>query len=418
MRTLATDRIYARRIGGSQFGRGGDEYKFLKIRRAREAARLARPEMPILDFGIGEPDAMADPLVVDVLRRQSGEWANRGYADSGIPEFRRAASAYMDRVYGVPDLDPAEEILPTIGSKSALAMIPACFVDPDTGGGASVTLMPIPGYPVLGRHAAYYGGDVVHLPLTPDRAFLPDLDAVPHDVLDRARILYLNYPNNPTGATASPGFFRRVASFALEHQIVVVHDAAYAPLAFGDEAPLSFLSVPGGRDVAIELHSLSKGFNMTGWRIGWACGHRDLLRALEHVKDVTDSGQFKAIQHAAIEALAHPEITQRTTRKYERRLRALAAALQSLGWRDPAPPRAGFYLYVPAPRAVHGGPEFPTAEACADWLVREKSISTVPWDDAGAFLRLSATFVARDEDDEGEVIAEIGRRLGGVRFAW
>ena len=418
MRSLATERLYAKRIGGHDFGRGGGEYKFSKIRRAREAAQAARPEMPILDFGIGEPDAMADPLVVDALRTASGAWANRGYADTGIPEFRRAAAAYMDGVFGVAGLDPDSEILPTIGSKSALAMLPACFVDPDDGNGASVTLMTTPGYPVLGRHAAYYGSEVVDLPLTQDRAFLPELDALAPDQLDRARILYLNYPNNPTGAIASRDFFARVVSFALDHQLVVVHDAAYAALTFGDEPPLSFLSVPGGRDVAIELHSLSKGFNMTGWRIGWACGRRDLVRALEHVKSSTDSGQFKAIQHAAIVALEHPEITRRTARKYERRLTRLAEALRSLGWADLAAPRAGFYLYVPAPRGVEGGPAFPSAESCADWLIREKSVSTVPWDDAGPFLRLSATFVAENEDAERNVIDEACRRLDGVRFAW
>src|SRR5690606_37505297 len=185
---------------------------------------------------------------IDQLNLEARKPENRFYADNGITEFKAAAARYMEQVFGVAGLDPETEINHAIGSKSALAMLPAAFINP-----GDITLMPTPCYPVLGTHTKYYGGEVVHLPLTEERSFLPDLDAIDPEVLRRTKLLYLNYPNNPTGASATPEFFERVVQFAKQHNILVVHDAAYAALVFDGVKPLSFLSIPGAKDVGIEL---------------------------------------------------------------------------------------------------------------------------------------------------------------------
>ena len=183
-------------------------------------------------------------------------------------------------------------------------MLPACFINP-----GDVTLMTVPGYPVAGTHTGYYGGVVYKLPLLAENDFFPDLDAIPADVLAKTKLLVLNYPNSPTGKTATPEFYEQVIAFAKKNEIVVVQDAAHAMLSY-DRPPLSFLAVPGATDVGVEVHSLSKGFDMIGWRIGWVCGHERIVRAFADVKDNCDSGQFIAIQKAAAAALDDAEIPQ------------------------------------------------------------------------------------------------------------
>jgi LL-diaminopimelate aminotransferase len=278
--------------------------------------------------------------------------------------------------------------------------------------------MTTPGYPVFGTHTKYYGGLVHNLPLTEANHFLPDLDTIPGDVLKRAKVLVLNYPNNPTGASATPEFFARVVDFARKHQIVVIHDAAYAALVFQGK-PLSFLATPGAKEVGLELHSTSKSFNMTGWRCGFVAGNALLVKAYGDVKDNTDSGQFLAIQHAAAYCFDHPEITEKIAAKYSRRMDALVQVLRQTGF-NARKPAGSFFLYVPAPRAATqpGGArvEFRNAEEVSQWLITEKLISTVPWEDACANLRFSVTFAARNPTEEKRVMAEIAARLGDVKF--
>jgi LL-diaminopimelate aminotransferase len=232
--------------------------------------------------------------------------------------------------------------------------------------------------------------------------------------------MVLNYPNNPTGASATPEFFARVVEFAQQHRLVVLHDAAYAALVF-EGRPLSFLATPGAKDVGLELHSASKTFNMTGWRCGFVAGNPLLLRAYADVKDNTDSGQFLAIQHAAAYALDHPEITEKIAAKYSRRMDGLVQVLARAGFRV-RKPKGSFFLYARAPRAAINTQgqkaEFQTAEAVSQWLIREKLISTVPWDDAGAYLRFSVTFLAADAAEEERVLREVGRRLGDVQWVF
>src|SRR5436309_6528109 len=290
--------LFAERIGGNGYGKGTEIYKFEKIKRAKRAALAAHPERRLLDFGIGENDDMADPLVRDVLKREADKLENRGYADNGIAAYEEAAAAFMKRTFGVT-LDPATEINHAIGSKPALAMLPAVFINP-----GDVTLMTVPGYPVAGTHTAYYGGEVYNLPLRAENGFYPDLAAIPADVRRRAKLMVLNYPNSPTGQVATRDFYRQVIDFALTNRIVVVQDAAHILLSY-DGAPLSFLQVEGAREVGVEVHSLSKGFNMIGWRIGFVAGHPKIVQAFADVKDDCDSGQCMAIQHAASVALEH-----------------------------------------------------------------------------------------------------------------
>lgn len=402
--------LFAERIGGKSFGKDTVLYKFEKIKRAKAAAKLAHPDVPLIDMGVGEPDDRAADGIVDVLANEARKRENRFYADNGIPEFKRAAATYLERVFGVSGIDPDKEINHAIGSKPALAMLPSVFINP-----GDVAIMPVPNYPVLGTHTGWLGGEVYRLPLTRERNFLPDLTTIPEDVARRAKLLYLNYPNNPTGAMATREFFEEVIEFAKRHHILVVHDAAYAALTFDGIPPLSFLSISGAKEVGVELFSFSKAYNMTGWRLAFVAGNELAVKGFATVKDNNDSGQFIAIQKAAIYGLEHPEITQEIAAKYSRRHNLLVAALNSLGFQA-TKPGGSFYLYTAAPKGIVGGPKFASAEEFSQYLITEKQISTVPWDDAGAFVRWSVTFEADGEAAEQTVIAEIKRRLEGTRF--
>ena len=405
--------LFAERIGGRQYGKSTALYKFEKIKRAKRAALAAHPGAEIIDMGVGEPDEMAFPDVVAELHKEALKPENRGYSDNGDAVLKQAAARYLDRVCGVNGIDPETEVIHSIGSKAALSILPTAFINP-----GDAVLMTTPGYPVFGTHSKYYGGLVHNLPLTAANHFLPDLESVPKEVLAKTKVLVLNYPNNPTGASATPEFFADVVEFARRNNIVVVHDAAYAALVF-EGKPLSFLATPGAKEVGVELHSTSKSFNMTGWRCGFVAGNELLVKAYGDVKDNTDSGQFLAIQHAAAYCFDHPEITEKIAAKYCRRMDALVQILRDAGL-NAQKPRGSFFLYVPAPRAAvsKAGTRiaFANAEEVSQWLITQKLISTVPWDDAGAALRFSVTFTAKDEADEKRVFAEIAARLNGVTF--
>lgn len=399
-------KLFAERIGGAGYGKGTDIYKFEKIKRAKRKVLAEHPERRLIDFGIGENDEPADESVRRVMAEEIHKPENRGYADNGIMAFREAVARFMKREFDV-ELDPLTEINHCIGSKTALAMLPAAFINP-----GDITLMTVPGYPVAGTHTRYYGGQVYKLPLLPENNFFPDLDSIPGDVLRRAKMLVLNYPNSPTGKTATADFFRRVVDFARDNELVVVQDAAHSMLSY-EAPPLSFLQVPGAREVGVEVHSLSKGWHMIGWRLGWVCGHPKIVQAFADVKDNCDSGQFIAIQKAGIAALDNPEIPRRVRAKYHRRLAKLVGVLRKCGFRCEIP-GGTYFLYTPAPLEV-AGRRFANAEEVSQYLISEHSIVTVPWDDAGAYLRFSVTYPAQTEADEDELMAETERRLGALR---
>jgi LL-diaminopimelate aminotransferase len=399
--------LFADRLGGAGYGKGTEIYKFEKIKRAKRAVLQAHPERQLLDFGIGENDDMADPLVREVARREMDKLENRGYADNGIQAFKDAAARFLKRVFNVT-LDPATEINHAIGSKPALAMLPAAFINP-----GDVTLMTVPGYPVAGTHTKYYGGEVYELPLRAENGFYPELTSIPVEIRKRAKLLILNYPNSPTGAVATRDFYRQVIDFALTNKVVVVQDAAHLLLSYNGP-PLSFLQVEGAKEVGVEVHSMSKGFNMIGWRMAFVAGHPKLVQAFADVKDNCDSGQFMAIQHAAAAALDHPEIADRTREKYRRRLQKLVAVLNQVGFQARMP-GGTYFLYVRAPRAC-GERSFANAEEASQFLIHEQSVICVPWDNADPYLRFSVTYLARDEAEEDALMAETVKRLGRLQL--
>lgn len=403
--------LFAERIGGKDFPKE-EGYKFALIKEAKQQALLNNPDRPLIDMGVGEPDQGADSRIVAKLCEEASKKENRFYADNGIPEFCQAAVDYMEKVYGVRGLDSDTNILHGIGSKSVLAMIPACFINP-----GDIVLSTSPAYPVTSTWTEYLGGEIVSLPLTEENDFYPDLKNIDGAVLKRAKLLYINYPNNPTGQVASKDFYEEVVTFAKANNIFVIADSAYASLVYDGERPLSFLSVEGAIDVGIELHSLSKAFNMTGWRIAFVAGNPQAVRAYGKIKDNTDSGQFRAIQKAAIYALKHPEITEVIGEKYSRRFDLLVKALNGLGFNS-VKPKGSFFLYVKSPKSAKGGVVFNSASEAAQYLIREASVSVVPWDDAGAYLRFSVTFEADSQEEEKEIIHDLVLRLSKLELTF
>lgn len=403
-------KLFADRIGGANYGKGTEIYKFEKIKRAKRKAQTDFPDREILNFGIGENDQMAAESVRQKMSEEINQPENRGYADNGIQEFKDAVAEFMRRNFDV-QLDAASEINHCIGSKTALAILPATMINP-----GDVTLMTVPGYPVAGTHTTYYGGEVHKLPLLAENNFLPDLAGIPAEVKARAKILVINYPNSPTGKTATREFYEEVIEFAKANELIVVQDAAHIMLSF-DGPPLSFLSVPGAKDVGVEVHSLSKGFDMIGWRIGWVCGNATLVSAFADVKDNCDSGQFMAIQKAAAHALADPEIPANIQAKYRRRLEKLVSMLKQCGFQCEMP-GGSYFLYCPSPKATRGGLEFNSAEEASQHLITQQSIVTVPWDDAGPFLRFSVTYEAADEAAEDALMEEARRRLDALQLVF
>ncbi|ADD66810.1 aminotransferase class I and II [Denitrovibrio acetiphilus DSM 12809] len=406
--SLFMENLIAERLGGKMFGKDTTIYKFEKIKRAKRAAIKDNPDMELIDMGVGEPDAMAHGDVVKVLQREAEKRENRFYSDNGIDGFKSVSAEYMKTRFGV-ELDPSTQINHCIGSKPALALFPLALINP-----GDVAIMTVPGYPVSGTTTKYLGGEVYNVKLLKENNFLPDLDSIPEDICKRAKFLYLNYPNNPTGVLAPKEFYEKVVAFAKKYDIAVISDAAYIELTFGEKQP-SFLSVDGAMDVGIEIHSLSKSFNMTGWRIGFVCGNKHLVQAFATVKDNNDSGQFIPIQKAACYCLEHPELIAPTKEKYGRRLNMLANVLRKNGF-SVEEPKGSFYLYFGIPKATESGRKFESGEQFCDYLIREKLISSVPWDDAGNFLRFSATFVADTVEEEERIAKIIDERLSTEKF--
>jgi LL-diaminopimelate aminotransferase len=305
-------------------------------------AEKARSGADIIDLGVGDPDLPTPPHVVEALCAAARDPANHHYPSyAGMPAFREAVAGWYNRRFGV-ELDAASEVLALMGSKDGIAHVPEAFVNP-----GDVVLAPSPGYPVYRTSTLFAEGALHELPLEADNGFLPDLDAVPADVAKRAKLLFVNYPNNPTAAVAPPSFYDEVVAFAREHEVIVVSDNAYSEIAYGGYRAPSFLETDGAREVGVEMHSLSKTYNMTGWRIGMAVGNAEVLAGLGRVKTNVDSGVFDAVQHAAIAALSGPQdCVADACRVYEERRDVLVKGLGSLGY-DVAAPRATFYVWLP-----------------------------------------------------------------------
>ena len=403
-------KLFADRIGGVNYGKSTEIYKFEKIKRAKRQVLADHPERRLLDFGIGENDEMAAPTVRLKMIDELSKLENRGYADNGCIEFKEAVARFMKRRFNV-ELDPVSEINHCIGTKPALAMLPDVFVNP-----GDVTIMTTPGYPVAGTHTKYNGGEVYNLPLLPEKDFYPDLNSIPEDILKRAKLLVLNYPNSPTGQIGTVEFYEQVVEFAKEHELVVVQDATHVMLSYRSR-PMSFLEVDGAKDVGVEVHSMSKGWNMIGWRLGWVCGAERIVHAFADVKDNSDSGQFLAIQKACAFALDDDSIPDHSRAKYLRRLEKLVLTLNRFGF-DCRVPGGTYFLYVKAPKGLKHGRTFADAEEVGHFLIEEQSICTVPWDAAGAFLRFSVTYMADSEKKEDELMDELAERLEQISFVF
>ncbi len=403
-------KLFAERIGGINYGKDTEIYKFEKIKRAKRKALNDFPDRHLIDFGIGENDAMADPSVREIMTQEINKLENRGYADNGCQEYKNAVARFMKRRFNV-ELDPVAEINHCMGTKTALAMIPDAFINP-----GDVTLMTVPGYPVAGTHTKYCGGTVYPLVLTAENDFYPDLKTIPDDVLAKTKMLVINYPNSPTGQLGTPAFFEKVIRFAHDNDLIVLQDAAHSMFSWR-ERPISFLEIDGAKEVGVEIHSMSKGWNMIGWRLGWVCGNALIVRAFADVKDNSDSGQFLAIQKSAAAALDNDSIPDQARIKYLRRLQKLVAALKKLGFPCEVP-GGTYFLYTKAPKAIEGDRVFANAEEVSQFLITEQSVCTVPWDNAGPYLRFSVTYLAETEEAEDALMAELVDRLGKFKFVF
>lgn len=338
-------------------------YLFLEIDKAKRKARAEGRD--IIDLGIGDPDQPTPGYIIEALYQASRDPANHRYAlDQGMPALRRAIEGWYKRRFDV-GLDPDSEILPLIGSKEGIAHFPLAFINE-----GDYSLVPDPCYPPYKGGTILAGGKPYLMPLLESNGFLPDLKKIPLSVRRRSKIIYINYPNNPTSATAEKYFYEEVVEFARKNKLIVISDIAYSEMAYDGYKPMSILEVDGARDVAIEFHSLSKTYNMTGWRVGWACGNAQAVAALAKVKSNVDSGIFSAIQVAAVAALEGPQDhISSMCAVYQERRDVLLSGLGSLGWKVQGL-KATFYVWIKIPKKVS------SIAFCASLLQKADIIAT------------------------------------------
>ena len=374
-------------------------YLFVEIDRKREQALASGRD--VIDFGIGDPDGPTPAFIVDRMVEAVRDAGNHRYPlGRGMLEFRQAGADFLAHRFGIR-LDPQTEIATVIGSKEGLGHLPLAVVDP-----GDIVLVPDPGYPVYAGGATFAGGVCHRFPLSARNGWLPVLEEIPLEVRAKAKLMFLNYPNNPTAACASFSLFEKVVDFAREHEILIAQDAAYSEVHFGDH-PVSILQVEGAKDVCVEFHSLSKTFNMTGWRVGFVAGNADALDALVSVKDNVDSGVFDAIQCAGIEALRsndHPDVRRQSDR-YRCRRDILVSGLRNAGW-EVAMPEATFYVWVKCPSGYG-------SMTVASRILEEANVVVIPglgFGECGeGFVRFALT-VSEDR------VREAVRRI--ARLAW
>ncbi len=317
-------------------------YLFVEITK-KIAEKKAKGE-DVVSFAIGDPDIPTPSHIIDKLCQAARDPANHRYPESdGLPELRRAIAEWYKQRFGV-SLDPDKEVLPLIGAKEGIAHIALCFIDP-----GDIALVPDPAYPVYSIGTMLAGGRPYYLPLTEKNNFLPDFSSIPEHIAQRAKLLWINYPNNPTAAVADLDFFNRTVDFARRHNLAVCHDGPYTEVAFDGYQPVSFLQADGAKEVGVEFHSLSKSYNMTGWRIGMVVGNAMMVNALKTVKSNMDSGIPQAIQYAAIEALrGSQDCIQAHNAIYQRRRDLVVDMLNSIGI-EAKPPKASMYVWAKVP---------------------------------------------------------------------
>ena len=375
---------FAKRIGNLP------PYLFAEI--SRKIAEKRAQGKDVISLAIGDPDLPTPPHIIERLCQEAHDPKNHRYPESGgLPEFRSAIAEWYQRRFRVA-FDPDREVLPLIGAKEGIGHIALCFIDP-----GDIALIPDPGYPVYPVSTMLAGGSPYFLPLLEENDFLPDLDAIPDDVADRAKLLWINYPNNPTSATTDLEFFERVTLFARRHGLAVCHDGPYTEVAFDGYVPVSFMQAEGARDVGVEFHSLSKSYNMTGWRVGMVVGNEEMVDALSRVKSNIDSGIPQAIQYAAIEALLGPQdCIQEHNAIYQRRRDRVLEAITRMGL-EARPPKACLYVWARVPEGY-------TSMEFATRALEEASVVVTPGIGYGRFgegyIRISLT-VPDDRLEEG-----------------
>jgi LL-diaminopimelate aminotransferase len=356
-------------------------YLFKEIDRKKSEV-MARG-VDIIDLGVGDPDLPTPPHIIRSMKNALDDVANHRYPSySGMTSFKEAAAQWYWERFGVA-LDPDTEVVSLIGSKEGIAHFPLACINP-----GDVALVPAPAYPVYHIATLFAGGESFFMPLVKDKDFLPDLEAIPKEITSRARIMFINYPNNPTSAVADLKFFDRVVEFAKEHRIVVCHDAAYTEMAFDAYRPPSFLQVDGAKDVGLEFHSLSKTYNMTGWRIGFAVGNRQAIEGLGAIKSNIDSGVFQAVQLAGIEALRSDQsCVEEMVQVYTRRRDMMVKGLNDAGF-EVKSPKATFYLWVEIPKGY-------TSTGIAARLLEEAGLVVTPGNGFGepgeGYFRIALT---------------------------
>lgn len=345
-------------------------YLFAAIDKAKQDAKAKG--MDIIDLGIGDPDTPTFPNIIEKLKVACENPAYHRYPSyQGLGVFRKSVADWYDRRFGVK-VDPDTEVVSLIGSKEGIAHISLAFTNP-----GDVNLIPDPGYPVYNIGTLFAGGRSYFMPLKAENNFLPDLGAIPADVAQNAKLMFLNYPNNPTSAVADGAFFDRVVAFANKYNVIICHDAAYSEVYFGKDKPMSFLEADGAKEVGIEFHSLSKTYNMTGWRVGFAVGNAAVIAGLGKIKTNVDSGLFEAIQIAGIEALEGDQKPQEDLRDlYRRRRDVLVGGLKAAGFKVDAP-EASLYVWFPTPKGY-------TSAAFATALLEKTGIVATPGNGFGA----------------------------------
>lgn len=406
------DSMISERLGDlSFFNTATRLYKFEKIKKMTKDAKLNNPNTKLIDLGVGEPDKIADDDIINVLCKESYKNENRFYADNGILEFQEAACRFMKNMYNIDNLT-CQNIMHGIGSKSILAMIPIGFINP-----GDICLMTVPGYPILGTYSKFLGGEIYPLPLCEENNFLPDLENIPHDILKKAKLLYINYPNNPTGQVATKEYYEYLVNFCRKNKIFIISDLAYGALTYDNNKPISIFSIDGAMDLCLEIHSLSKSFNMTGFRIAFVVGSPKTIQLYSTIKSHTDSGQFIPIQKAATFALDnYDRFIKENINRYSRRFDLLIDVLRKVGFKVEKP-KGGFYLYAPIPKGANDI-TFNNAEDAFTYILNNAMISTVPWDDCGSYLRLSVTYEAPNEDEEINLMREIYNRLMSLNLTF
>ncbi|GAB6181082.1 LL-diaminopimelate aminotransferase [Desulfotomaculum defluvii] len=378
-------------------------YLFARIEQV--IAQKKEEGVDIISLGIGDPDMPTPEHIIKEAEKQIYVPENHQYPSSvGMLSYRKAVADFYTKRFGV-ELDPKKEVVSLIGSKEGIAHISWCYLNP-----GDVVLVPDPGYPVYSGGAILAGAVPYYMPLTKENGFLPDLNSIPEDIAKKAKMMFINYPNNPTGAIADENFYKEVIEFAKKYEILVCHDNAYSEVSYDGYLPLSFLQIPGAKEVGIEFSSVSKAYNMTGWRIGWIAGNESVVEALGRFKSNIDSGQFQAVQYAAMAGLNGPQdIIAANNEIYRERRDVVIDGLNAMGW-NLEKPKATFYIWAPVPKGF-------TSASFAEYVIEKAGVVVTAGNGYGdqgeGYFRVSITI---PKERIVEALERMKKYIGKVEF--